>query len=228
MPIGGQNTQRVKITRIELRNGKFMEWIGVGQAPRTYDWVQGVLCGITTREQRMTDGRVFVYCDTHLVSDDGERFCISTIASSAITGDIVSRLINVKDYKDVLLFSAWQNGNFTNIAIREKKSFDATESEKIPWVDIPRPKKIQSGFNQMMDSSERDNAVMILIGQINGKLTALGLNRLQGTTGQPAPETEVKNEEPEPPVYTGTVGYVPGYIPQAQDNNPTPPPEYYQ
>ena len=107
MPIGGQNN-RVRITRIELRDGKFQEWVGQGQEPRTYDWVQGILCGIATREQPMKDGNIFVYCDIHLRSDEGERFCISTIASSGITGDIISRLVNVKELTSVLVFSAWK------------------------------------------------------------------------------------------------------------------------
>lgn len=212
MPIGGQNN-RVRITRIELRDGKFQEWVGQGQEPRTYDWVQGVLCGIATREQPMKDGNIFVYCDIHLRSDEGERFCISTIASSGITGDIISRLVNVKELTSVLVFSAWKNGNFTNIAIRSKKTFDANESEKISWVDIPRPKKVQVGFNTVMDSSERDTVVMRMIAEINAKLDSIGANALKS-----AAKEEVKNEQPP----ANASGYTPEYVP-----GDVPPPQYY-
>lgn len=212
MEFGGNNTPRTRVTRIEVREGKFYEWVGQGIEPKTYDWIHGKLVGIAIREFNSANGQNFVYCDVHLKLDDGTRFCVSTIAQSSITGDIISRLVNVKDYNDVLVFSAWANKGFTNIGIREKKTFDEQGGEKIPWSEIPRPKKIQNGFNSYMDSSERDTVVMRMIEQVNGKLSALGLYALDpGTLKQ-----EPANPKPEPAAGVapdGAGGYMPNIAP---------------
>ena len=190
MKFGGNSTPRdERIPRVEPRDGKFIQWTGPNTEPETYEYVHGRLCGIELRTLNLTD-RTTIFCDIHFVMPDGTRFCISTPASGSTAADIVSRLVNVKDYNNVIRVNAWkreENSKYTNITMYEKKSFEENEAgEKIPFVELPKTRRVQNGFSTQIDSSERDNQVMKYITEINAKLEALGL-KLSGSKSPAAP-----------------------------------------
>lgn len=158
----GNRTPEVRATRLELKNGKFTLWKGPDQDPDQYDFAEGQLVGIEIRRRETRNGEM-VYCDFHFRNGD-ERFDISTIASSCVTADIVSRLKNVQDpVHSVLRIDAWQNNRYTNVMMREN-------GRPVVHANLPRVQKIDKGFKVEMDSSARDAAVMEIIETLNAKL----------------------------------------------------------
>lgn len=189
---GGNYNQNERVTRFIVKDGKFVHFVKEGENEQL-DWLNGRLVEIKLREFQQ-DNITMTYCDTIFRLDDGQKFSVSTIASSSITADIISRLANVKNYEDVLVLKTWMNDKYTNIAIREKKTFDiAEEGEKLPFIKMPPVKKVTNGFNTSMDSSERDNKVKELIDQINAKLKGVGTTAVAEETGD-------LPEGPEPPL----------------------------
>lgn len=185
---GGNTPPRVVIPRFSVQNGKFVRYINQNEN-ETLDWINGRLLGIKIREHQK-DNLTTLYADFYMTLDDGQKFIISTIASSSITADIVGRLANLKNITNVVVLSAWMNDKYTNIAMREKASFDDNvQGEKVPFTKMPAVKIVQNGFSRSMDSTERDNFVMKLISEITDKLKAAGVE-LEPSTNVTSPTEE--------------------------------------
>ena len=193
---GGNNAPRERYTRFSVQNGKFVRYAGQNEAPEVLDWLHGRLQGIKIREVQK-DNLVMLFCDCYFMLDDGQKFIVSTIASSSITADIIGRLANVKDLKHVLVLATWQKDEkFTNVTMREKETFDENEQgEKVPFTKMPLVKKVQNGFSTSMDSTERDNFVAKLIADINGKLKEIGVNTVEEQAAPNGEQAQV--EEPQ-------------------------------
>lgn len=174
---GGNNAPRERVARFQVKEGIFSRYTGANEPAENFQWLNGRLHGITIRDFEK-DNVTLTFCDFHFQLDDGQKFVVSTIASSSITADIVGRLANVKDLKNVLVLSAWLNGNFTNVSIKEKPSFETSndQAEKVPFTQMPKVVVTKVGFSKSVDSSERDDLVIKLIGEINDKLRALGVD----------------------------------------------------
>lgn len=150
-----------KVTRFDIRQGKFTQWMGKDVQPKTFDFVQGSLEGISLR-QREAPGCVMTYMDMHFAYGE-EKFIISSIASSGISTELVSRLVNIQDVKSVLRIDVWPKDKYTNSSVQEN-------GIKLPYRPLPAINKKQSGFNVIIDSSERDAFVLQMIDELNGRL----------------------------------------------------------
>lgn len=158
----GTRTNETRVPRLEIKNGKLTMWQGHDQPAAEFDYAVGQLCGIETRRKTTTNGEM-IYCDIHMVNES-EKFCISTIASSCVTADIISRLANVKDPRNsVLRIDVWKNNKFSNVVVRENDC-------PVSFLQLPRVQKVDKGFKVESDSTERDAEVMRLIGVINTRL----------------------------------------------------------
>lgn len=162
MKFVGNRKPEVRIPRLELKNGKFSLWKGSDQAPEEFDYAEGKVLGIEIRHRNTKNGEL-AYCDFHMENGD-ERFDISTLASSCVTADLVAYLKNVQDPVNSLLrIDAWQNNRYTNVIMKEN-------GRRVQRFQLPRVQKIERGFTQQIDSSERDAVVMSIIEEINAKL----------------------------------------------------------
>lgn len=168
MNFAGTRTTEQRAPRLELKNGKLSIWQGQGNAPLEYDFATGNLVGIDIRRRSTAKGDL-TYADFHFTCN-GERFDISTIASSSVTADLVGRLSNVKDLKNSLLrIDVWLKDRFTNLCLRENDTI-------VPFRQLPRVQRIDRGFKIELDSSERDNAVLQLIDEINRRIQCEGVS----------------------------------------------------
>lgn len=151
-----------QLVRLELRNGKFMIWKESNQPSEGFDYVVGRLVGIDVRRCSTSKGEL-VYCDFQMVNDD-DRFVISTLVSSGITANLVSRLKCVKDPANSMLrIDAWANNIYTNIYLKEN-------GIPVTRVILPRVEKVEHDLKVEIDSTKRDAAVMAIIEEIKGKL----------------------------------------------------------
>lgn len=158
----GLRTPELRPVRLEPKNGKLVLWKGIDQAPELYDYAEGQLTGIELRRRATRNGEM-VYADFHMRNGE-ELFDISTIASSCVTADLVSRLKNVKDpVNSVLRIDAWQNNRYTNVILREN-------GHPVAHASLPRVQKVDRGFKVELDSSARDAAVTAIIEELNSKL----------------------------------------------------------
>lgn len=158
----GNRKPEVRTPRFELKNGKISHWIGSDQPVEEYDYCEGCLLGIDLRRRDTRNGEM-VYCDFHFRNGE-ELFDISTIASSGVTADLVSRLKNVKDPAcSTIRIDAWQNNKFTNVFVKEN-------GHPVVHAVLPRVQKIDRGFKVECDSSARDAAVMSIIDEINARI----------------------------------------------------------
>ena len=165
MNFADTRTPEQRATRLDLKNGKLSIWQGPDTAPLEFDYATGNLLGIDVR--RSTVKGELTYADFHFACA-GERFDISTIASSSVTADLVGRLSNVQNLKEsVLRIDVWLKDRFTNICLRENDTI-------VPFRQLPRVQRVDRGFKIELDSSERDTVVLQLIDEINRKIQGEG------------------------------------------------------
>ena len=147
--------------RLDIRKGKFAQWMGQGQQAREYDFIQGCLTGISLRKRETANGEM-TYMDLHFRNGD-IRFDVSAIASSSVAAELVARLANIQDLKSTIRIDVWQREQYTNCTVHENW-------EKLPYRVLPKVEKRQKGFSTSIDTSERDAAVMQMIDELNGRI----------------------------------------------------------
>lgn len=157
----GRRSATNSSTRFDLRKGKFSRWIGHDSPREEFDFVQGKLKGIRLR-QNETAGGEMTFMDVHFEAGD-QRFTVSTIASSSVTAELVSKLVNIRDLESEIRIDVWAKDNYTNCVVREN-------GEKLPFRFLPKAERKQSGFTTTIDSSERDAAVMEMVTELNNRL----------------------------------------------------------
>ena len=158
----GKRKNEERAVRVELKNGNFEVWKGAGKPTETFNYAVGTLDGIELRRRKTACGEI-VFCDFHM-KHENHRFDISTIASSAVTADIVSRLLNVEDpVNSQLRIDVWAKGPYTNVRVKE-------EDRVVKFAPLPEIKRIDKGVKVEIDTTERDMAVMGMIDQINARL----------------------------------------------------------
>ena len=149
------------VIRFDIRQGKFAQWMGLGQKPREYDYVQGRLTGISLRKHELPSGEM-TYMDIHFRNGDA-RFDVSAIASGSVAAELISKLVNVRDFKSMVRIDVWQKETFTNCVVYEN-------GEKLPFRILPKVERKQKGFSTSYDTSERDAAVMAMIDELNARI----------------------------------------------------------
>lgn len=147
--------------RLDIRKGKFAQWMGQGQQAREYDFIQGCLTGISLRKRETANGEM-TYMDLHFRNGD-IHFDVSAIASSSVAAELVARLANIQDLKSTIRIDVWQREQYTNCTVHENW-------EKLTYRNLPKVQKKQKGFSTAIDTSERDAAVMQLIDELNGRI----------------------------------------------------------
>ena len=150
-----------RITRFDIRLGKFAQWMGLGQQRREFDYVQGHLTGISLRKHEMPSGEM-TYMDLHF--QNGEtRFDVSAVASGSVAAELISKLVNIRDLKSMVRIDVWARDRYTNSCVYEN-------GEKLPFRMLPKVEKKQRGFSASFDTSERDAAVKAMIDEINQRI----------------------------------------------------------
>ncbi len=144
-----------------IRQGKFAQWMGLGQQPREYDYVQGRLTGITFRKCESASGET-IFMDLHFVNGKS-RFEVSALASSSISAELVARLANISDFSSTIRIDVWLKDSFTNCSVREN-------GQKVPYRVLPKVERRQEGFKTILDTVERDTAVQVMVDEINTRL----------------------------------------------------------
>ncbi len=129
----GRKAENKTITRLQIKGGKICKWVGQGQPMEQYDYAVGTITGISVRKKETTSGEM-AYMDIHFVNGE-DRFDISTIASSGIAADLVSRIANVQDFSHQVKVEVWARDNFTNAAVYEN-------GERLPFIILPKPVKV--------------------------------------------------------------------------------------
>ena len=149
------------VIRFDIRQGKLAQWMGLGQQRREYDYVQGRLTGISLRKHELPSGEM-TYMDMHF--QNGEiRFDVSTIASGSVAAELISKLVNIRNVKSTVRIDVWAKDRYTNSNVYEN-------GEKLPFRILPKIARKQKGFSTSFDTSERDEAVMKMIDELNGRI----------------------------------------------------------
>ena len=149
------------VIRFDIRKGKLTQWMGLGQQRLEYDYVQGCLIGISLRKHEMPGGEM-TYMDIHLQNGES-RFDVSALASGSVAAELISKLVNVKDLKSMVRIEVWAKDRYTNTSVYEN-------GEKLPFRMLPKVERKQNGFSTSFDTSERDEVVMTMIDELNGRI----------------------------------------------------------
>lgn len=159
--IAGTRAKESKITRFDIRRGHFSLWVGQNEPRKEFDFVSGTLKGITLRRKEATSGEM-IFMD--FLFEKGEtRFKVSAIASSSVAAELVSKLANIHEITSELRIDVWAKENFTNCTVREN-------GEALPFRTLPKTVRKQNGFNTVVDSTERDEAVLKMVDELNLRL----------------------------------------------------------
>lgn len=150
-----------KPIRLDIRKGHFTRWMGQGQQPQEYDFVQGNLIGRSLRKRETQAGEM-TYIDLHFANGDN-RFDVSSIASGSVSAELVSKLVNIRDVRSTIRIDVWAKDQFTNCSVHEN-------GERLPFQILPKVVRNQRGFNAAIDSSERDAAVLAMINELNSRI----------------------------------------------------------
>ena len=165
LPFAGRRDNTGKVIHMDIRRGHLCRWNGKDQPAQEYDYVQGRLTGITIRKHESLNGET-MFMDLHFVYGE-HRFEVSTLASSGISAELISKLSNIQDVSSTIEIDVWPRGAYTNCAVREG-------GQKLPYRLLPKVEHKQSGFKTTLDTAERDKAVMEMIEELNTRLTAAG------------------------------------------------------
>jgi hypothetical protein len=150
-----------RIIHFDIRKGKLAQWMGPGRQRREYDFVQGCLTGVSLRKHEMPSGEM-TYADIHFQNGD-TRFVVSALASGSVAAELISKLVNIRDFKSLVRIDVWQKEQFTNCTVYEN-------GEKLPFRILPKVERKQRGFSSSFDTSERDAAVMSMIDELNARI----------------------------------------------------------
>ena len=165
LPFAGRRDNTGKVIHMDIRRGHLCRWNGKDQPAQEYDYVQGRLTGITIRKHESLNGET-MFMDLHFVYGE-HRFEVSTLASSGISAELISKLSNIQDVSSTIEIDVWPRGAYTNCAVREG-------GQKLPYRLLPKVEHKQSGFKTTLDTAERDKAVMEMIEELNTRLAAAG------------------------------------------------------
>lgn len=157
----GRREAENRIARLDIRKGKFVLWTGKEQPAQEYDYIQGKLLGISLRTRETQNGEM-TYLDIHFINGN-TRFDVSAIASSSISAELVSKLVNIQDTASTIRIDVWPKGAYTNSSVHEN-------GQKLPFRFLPKVERRQNGFNASIDSTERDTAVKMMIDELNARL----------------------------------------------------------
>lgn len=155
------NRTAMKTKRLDIRQGFLSQYIGPDQPRKEYNYAEGQLEGIAIRSHETPGGEIN-FLDLHFRNGNAQ-FIISSIACSSVSADLVSRLANIKDPKSMIRIDVWPKDSFTNCSVREN-------GEKVPFTTLPKAIKVQNGLKMIIDSTDRDAAVLKLIKDINSRL----------------------------------------------------------
>lgn len=100
--------------------------------------------------------------DLHFVSG-GIRFDVSAIASSSVAAELISKLVNIRNTKSSIRIDVWMKEQYTNCTVYEN-------GEKLPFRALPKVERKQRGVSASFDTSLRDEAVMKMIDELNGRI----------------------------------------------------------
>lgn len=157
----GRREAENRIAHLDIRKGRFVLWTGKDQPVQEYDYVQGKILGISLRTAETQNGEM-TYLDIHFLNGKS-RFVVSAIASSSISAEIVSKLVNIQDTTSTIRIDVWPKGAYTNSSVYEN-------GQKLPYRFLPKVERRQNGFNTSIDSTERDAAVKMMIEELNARL----------------------------------------------------------
>lgn len=154
----GKRATSQKIVRLDVRNGHLSQYCGSGNPRNEFDYAEGKLLGISVRTHETPAGEVN-FVDLHFENKE-QKFTISCIACSCVTADLIARLANIQNPDSLVRIEVWPKGSFTNCAVYEN-------GERLPYLNLPKAVKVQNGLKMVVDSSDRDTAVLKLIEEIN-------------------------------------------------------------
>ena len=150
-----------KAIRLDIRQGHLSQHMGSDKPRKEFDYAEGQLQGITVRLQETANGEIN-FLDLHF-DNGGTQFIISSIACSSVSADLVAHLANIKNPGSMIRIDVWPNGSFTNCSVREN-------GEKLSHLSLPKAVKVQNGLKNIIDSTDRDTAVLRLVDELNSRL----------------------------------------------------------
>lgn len=165
LPFAGRRENSGKPIHMDIRRGHFCQWNGKDQPMKEFDFVRGRLTGITIRKYESPSGET-MFMDLHFIYGD-QRFEVSALASSGISAELISKMVNIQDLSSDIQLDVWPRGSFTNCAVREG-------GQKLPYRLLPKVVRRQNGFKTTLDTAERDAAVMQMIEELNARLKKTG------------------------------------------------------
>lgn len=150
-----------KVIRLDLRQGHLSQYTGPDKPRREFDYAEGKLKGISVRPKETPNGEIN-FLDLHF-DNSGTKFIISSIACSSVSADLVAHLATIKNPDSLIRVDVWPNGAYTNCAVK-------ANGEKLSRLSLPKAVKVQNGLKSIIDSSDRDTAVLRLVDEINSRL----------------------------------------------------------
>lgn len=155
------NRASKKTIRFDIRQGHLSQYMGPDKPRREFDYAEGQLEGISIRSHETPGGEIN-FMDLYFVNGES-KFVISSIASSSVSADLIAHLANLKELKSTVRIEVWQKGTYTNCAVMEN-------GEKLPFLSLPKAVRVQNGLKMIVDSTDRDTAVLKLIEELNSRL----------------------------------------------------------
>jgi len=182
----------------------------------TYDFVEGVLTGITRRDANIKNKDISFY--DFAIENRGDKYVLSVPMDGSVARGIILPLANIPTFSGVpIRISPWIKNDHTNISVY-------AHGQKVNWViepkDLPPLEKvITKAGKEIIDDSDRMNFIDGLVDQINDRLAA-------EANASPTPTPVVDYEETPAPAPDGYYNdglsngcepaYGPGYGPEYQ------------
>lgn len=153
--------RHTKTIRFDILKNHFSQWMGEGKKREQFDYIQGQLTGISVHK-REARGREISFVELHFRHGD-VLFDVTSFASGSITAELFSKLVNLRNPRDIIRIDIWTKGPFINCSVYE-------HGERLPFRPLPKAVKNNNGIKAYFDTAERDAAVMAMIDELNARI----------------------------------------------------------
>lgn len=131
------------------------------QGSIAYDYVEGYLRGIETKEREFNGERVkYFYFD--ILSDSGELYSLALPYYGGVAKSLINSLASAQGFTDPIRIQTYQSGDFTKVATYQS-------GQRLPWKhsQLPPVEELRIGDRIVKDDSKRMALIASIVITVN-------------------------------------------------------------
>lgn len=151
-----------------IAQGKVTYRAGRDAEVQTFDYVEGIIKGITRRDATINDKDIKFY--EIAIQNGSNNFVLSVPMDGSVARGIILSLASIQNFGGLVVrISPWIKETFTNVSVY-------ANGEKVNWAidpsQLPPLKKVTVGRKEFIDDTDRVAFVEGLVDEINARIAS--------------------------------------------------------